>query len=324
MSDKVAEELAALDKSLGLEVPEEETPPTDEAPSEEETAEEPTEEETPEAPEEAPEGETAEEKAERLYAGKFSSPEELERAYAELQSMEGRRSQELGELRKTVEQLAERMPEDDDDSYVPMDQSTVSWFDTLMEENPVQAMEWARNNDSSGTYYNRGMSIWFDSNPAQAATYQNAVIANALREEFDERLATQTKPLEQQAAQQATNEAWMSLSKEIPDLTDHAEAILQEAKDSPEILRGANTADEKRKALHKLYRLAKGSAAASLETAKQQADTETKEHNRAAKLSGTAPATKAATPEPKSDDDQLLEAIPGFTDYLDKRSAPVE
>ena len=294
--------------------------PETETPQEEPTAEA----ETPEPDE--PETETVEEPdpaepEEKLYAGKYKSPEELENAYAELQKTLGSQGSELGQLRDEISKLSERIPEyDEDDGYVPYDDANAQWFDTLMEENPVQAMEWARQNDKSGVYYNRGLQQWYDTNPAQAGTYQAAVIAQNLREEFKSSLSEQTKPLQAQAAVRSLEQAWTSLAHDIPDLDAHAEAMMAEAKESPEILRGANTAEEKRVALHKLYRLVRGSQAASLETARETAETEQKQANRQAKLSGTASQTKAVTPDPPTDEgEQWLEDI-GFNAYLDRHS----
>lgn len=42
---------------------------------------------------------------ERLWAGNFKSPEELERAYSELRSMESRRNEELAQLRRIAEKV---------------------------------------------------------------------------------------------------------------------------------------------------------------------------------------------------------------------------
>lgn len=53
-----------------------------------------------------------EQPGERVWAGNFKSPEELERAYSELRSMESRRNEELAQLRKIaekVEQLEEQV-----------------------------------------------------------------------------------------------------------------------------------------------------------------------------------------------------------------------
>lgn len=301
MSDIIEE----LDKHLEAADPaqEPETPPEEEAP--EETAEEeaPAEETAePEAEEEAP---VARDERLTAYLDKYGGDvDKALTAAVEAQELLGRQGSELGDLRKEIQALSERIPEQDDDQYVPMDDSTMNWFDQAMEENPVQAMEWARQNDPTGTYYNRGLQAWMDLSPAQAVTYQQAVIAKQLREEFKAELGQHTKPLQAQADQQTVAAAWAKAKQDIPDLEQHAEAILAEAKETPEILRGADTLEQKVVALHKLYRLVKGSAATSLETARETAETEQKAQNRAAKLSGTTPATKAVAPEPEVDENE--------------------
>lgn len=317
MSDIIEE----LDNYLDEADPKAETPPEEEAP------EEPAEEEAPaaEAETEEPEAEeTPVERDERLtaYLDKYGGDvDKALTAAVEAQELLGRQGSELGELRKEIQALSERIPEqEEDDPYVPMDSSTVSWFDTLMEENPLQAMEWARQNDSSGTYYSRGMAAWMDTNPAQASTYQMAVMADALRKEFKEELSEKTRPYQADHQRNTINQAWQMAVGENPDIANHADAILQEAKDSPELLRGADTPEAQKNALHKLYRLVKGAAATTLEAATEEAETERKQANRSAKLSGTTPQTKAVSPEPaKSEGDQWLEDI-GFDDFLERRS----
>ena len=46
-----------------------------------------------------------EQQEERLYAGNFKSPEELERAYSELRSLESRRNEEISQLRQIAAQV---------------------------------------------------------------------------------------------------------------------------------------------------------------------------------------------------------------------------
>lgn len=304
MSDAALEQ---FEQMLEPEDPSEETPP--------EEAPEDTPEEAPVA--EADTEEPAAEEEPKLLAGKYKTPEELEQAYSELQKTLGAQGSELGALRDEISKLSEKIPEYEDDDYgVPVDNATMQWFDTAMDENPVQAMEWARKNDPSGVYYNRGLQSWYDTNPAQAGTYQAAVIAQGLREEFQNSLSTQTKPLQEQADKQALNAVWAETKREFPDLDEYGEAMLEEAKASPELLAGANTPEQKKRAITMLYRLAKGSAASTLETARQEADTEQKQANRDAKLSGTAPATRARTPEPEvSEGEAWLEQI-GFNKWL--------
>jgi hypothetical protein len=321
MSDRVAEELAAMDKSLGL-APEEDTP----------------EEEAPEEPE-APELETPEEELSdtadqdrldeavggvdqtaqgQLLAGKYKTAKELERAYKELESHLGSQGKELGDLRKLME---ERLPESQEEP-MRIDQPMVDWFDEQIDSNPSGAALWALQNDSTGTLYERAMDAWFEM-PGQArraSAFERALEA----QELDRKIEQQTKPLQQQAEQQSLAQAWTQLAGEITDLSEHAEAIVAEAKESPEILRGATTAEEKSKALRKLYRLVKGDQATSLESVKEETEIQQKEANRTAKLGGTAPQTKAVSPETKSEDEQLLAAIPGFDEYLERHSLPKE
>lgn len=65
-------------------------------------------EETGETEEQAPEQEQ-QEAAEKLYANKYKSPEDLEKAYISLQSKIGQRANELSELRTSNQQLSEQV-----------------------------------------------------------------------------------------------------------------------------------------------------------------------------------------------------------------------
>jgi hypothetical protein len=75
--------------------------------NDDETATDETPEGEGEEAEEAPEGETAEEEAERLFAGKFKSAEELEKGYREIVALQTRTARERAEALEQVRQREE-------------------------------------------------------------------------------------------------------------------------------------------------------------------------------------------------------------------------
>lgn len=285
--------------------PEEETPPQEET--------EPETEEAVEAEAEEPE------RDERLqsYLDKYGGDVDKALAAAvEAQELIGRQGSELGELRKSIEELSERIPEEE---YAPVDQQTVSWLDTLAEERPQQAALWALQNDRSGTLYERVMEQWADASPLQASRFETELRMAQLRSQMEK----EARPLQEQAAKSEIGQAWIQAAQEIPDLNEYAQAIVEEARESPEILREADSFEKKVKAYHKLYRMVRGAQASTIEAVQAESEQEQKEQARADKLGGTAPAQqKAVTPGRKSAGDQWLEEI-GFEAVLDRHS-PVE
>lgn len=300
--------LAQMDKILEPEVPEEETPPEPETP--EPAAEEAEEPAVPEEPEPA---------AEKLYAGKYKTEEELERAYTELQSRLGEQGSELGELRKTLDTLNERLAKEPEPEPVRMDQGTIDWFDAQVEENPYGAAVWALQNDPSGTYYNRVMGAWFEQDPMAASEFRAQLTEARLRNEFDQRLAEKTTPLEEQASKAGLAQAWSEGRAQFLDLDSHSEQIVQAAQDNPELAERLVSGDpeDRQKALRILYFAAKGMQTATVEGETRTATEMERTAARAAKQDGTvATQTTTVSPEQVSEDEAWLQA--NFDPYAKK------
>jgi hypothetical protein len=306
-------DLAAMDEKLGLleETPAEETP---ERPRDEQGRFAPVE-ETEEPAEATPEEETP---AEQLLAGKYKTPEELERAYTELQSLQGRHSQELGELRKAFDELNEKL---DSEPEVSMNQPTVDWFDEQLEANPSTAVVWALQNDPSGVLFERGMDAWFEmpGQARQAAAFQAEVSAARVRDELSKQLSSSTGPLMEQADKAQSAEAWIQLRKTVPDLDDHAEqmmAVLEEdavLKDFLSEKIKSGSVEERTAALRNLYLVTKGHQSLEGASASGAAETAQAEADRAAKLSGQV-ATQTST--------QTAETVDEGEEWLRKNLDP--
>ncbi len=113
-----------------IEEPPEEKPPEAEPPKEEPpkepTGDKPPEEKPPEEPLEEPP------KVDRLYAGQYKTPEEMEKGHAELQNLLVRQAEELGGLRKKAppEEEPDPMPELD-----PLDPESVKNYQAYVQRN---------------------------------------------------------------------------------------------------------------------------------------------------------------------------------------------
>lgn len=352
MSQYLDEGLKQFDEMFGLEpeeAPEEgTTEPAAEAPAEttpepEAEAEAPTTEERQRdekgrftKAEEAAEPEveeTAEEQAERLLAGKFKSPEELERAYTELQSLIGKRLEPedlrdaLSKLDDLPDRLAEKLTSYEED--VPAQIDPV-WANQQIEEDPARFSYWAK--DNAPHLLGRAVQAWGEEDPFAAAQFVTDVRLAAAEQKFEQRLQAQTQKYEQSTRQSNINDAFAAVSAEIPDIAEYAQGIMEAAKLSPETkeLLKSDSADERERAVKTLYHLARSmsglqpQAPAPAETATEQPAQDNVQAAADAvndvKLSGTvASQTQTGDPEKKTSGELWLDGM-GFDAFLDSRT----
>jgi hypothetical protein len=113
-----------------------------------------------------------------------------------LQRKAGAQSNELGELRQMVEQLTSLQTQALQQANQPqpqqIDQATVDWFDQTVMENPQQALEYARSQGNQ-MLVQRGLSVWKDIDPYEAAVYTNRLENKALVEQMQQQLTAQAK-----------------------------------------------------------------------------------------------------------------------------------
>jgi hypothetical protein len=204
--------------------------------------------------------------------GRFKSVEELEKAYDEIDRAFGDQGRRYGELQSQLEQQQQgQAPQ-----QVPINQDTVDWFDEQSVDNPQGAAVWAIQNDPSGVLYNRAMDSWYEENPRQASRFERQIEMQAMYEYMQQ----QQQPLQEQAQRQEFVGTWARLKQEMPDLDDHADAILKAAQEAPEVLGAlrSGTPEAQARTIRNLYKLAK------FEQANQ--------------LTGQQPAEPAQTPPP--------------------------
>ena len=183
--------------------------------------------ETPEAPAEA---DTADTGAPRNELGQFTSTEETEsevvadeivtadtdstdpavqaflakyngnvdaaiKGAAHLTGKVGEQATEIGDMRRMVDELsrltdtiqADRQPQQ---QYV--DQATVDWYDQQVMENPQQALAWAQQQNNP-LLVQRGLSVWKDLDPYEAAVYTNRQENQALHAQLQQQVQQQAR-----------------------------------------------------------------------------------------------------------------------------------
>lgn len=168
--------------------------------------------------------------------GKFKSTEDLIAAYQNLERQQGEKGNELGELRRTVEELQASLEQYQQPQQRPItDQAVVDWFDTLVDQNPAQAAEWARQNGQQHLY-DRAMETWYDLNPRQATGYEMSLREQMIRAQLQHELQPTLAPAQEFAAAQAFNRVWNTVAGQYPEITRHGDDIVQAAQEDPEIL----------------------------------------------------------------------------------------
>lgn len=275
-------------------------------------------EETDEDPEEV-ESEL-EQEVDRLFAGKYKSADELERAYQELQQKLGDQGAELGELRnlrREIEELRNDLYEDGDpddfSDFAIVDSRHSATINTLLEqERYVEAAAVALRADPSENEYRRVMEQWVEVQPFAAmdfsTRYQTAKVERDLRAE----LAGTQAVHHRQAAQDAFKGAWKSVSDEHPDLGDYAEEMLEAAKMAPSVARvlEQGTPQAMKQTIEALYYMTKGRQADTLSSAAEEAAQTVSENKTAKRKAAVASASSSPSARgKKSGTDRFKEQI---------------
>lgn len=225
--------MATLDDAIAAmtgetDVAQEAPPETEEVLEEEAVAE-------PEA-EETEEPEAVEEK---LYAGKYKSLEDLEKAYVEAQSALGRQGDELGQLRKIQEQFQEQLAQLSQPA-APNPFDTPEW-DNINFDNPAQARQaalWVAQNQPFN--YESFLESWYDQSPRAATAFEMEMKDYEWEQKLEDRFGTVAdipQKLEAEERAQANTVAfeqvWANLHAQNPDLNEFAEKIIEEASQTP-------------------------------------------------------------------------------------------
>ena len=184
---------------------------------------------------------TEETEEEKLYAGKYKTTEDLERAYTELQSKLGAQGDELGKLRQLEEQFSQ-LQEQLSTQPTPNPFETAEW-DNVNFENTQKVRQqalWLAQNDPFN--YDSFLESWYEESPRAATAFEMDLKNYEWEQKFEDARAPvaeiSNKLTAEERAQQTTatfEQVWANLGAQNPDLNDFAEKIIEEAGTTPAI-----------------------------------------------------------------------------------------
>jgi hypothetical protein len=223
---------------------------------------------------------------ERLLAGKYKTAEELEKAYQEMQTLSGRQSEELGQLRQFRDYIQQQQT-----------QQTPEQIYDYGEEDPAQATTIAlQQYGAESPVYERALRQWAEIDPFSASRFATEV-----------RIQAWNQQVQPQLQQYGLQSAMSELQSKYPDLSEYGEAMLREAENSPVVqaLRDSNQGISAG-VLETLYLAARGRQGLA-QTQQQAADEQTARNVK--RQGGTASATAAqpGEPPPATPDDRFHE-----------------
>jgi hypothetical protein len=243
------------------------------------------------------EGETAEQQEERLLAGKYKTTEDLERAYTELQSLHGRSSQELGELRRAMEERLDALQQGQQPQYD---------YEGLIDEDPAYAVQLAYQQRDEAAF-RRAWEAWEEMSPGTPTAWWEATQAREEYRQLAQYVQQGMQPVQQMQAQTEWDQTAAEFAKQHPAADNAAvyTEMQRQAEQYPHMLTVLQTgAPEARlEVLDFLYTKAEKAArdrgSDTLATAQQQQAAQQRDQARAAKLdAGVTTATTAPTERP--------------------------
>lgn len=199
-------------------------------------------------------------------------PEKALRGALELQKLQGRQSDELGQLRQTVQELQQRLetPQPQPQQYVPITEQVVEELDALAMQDGQAALQRVNQlGDPTGQLTDRVMDIWFSVNPRQASAFQAALIAHQTEQRVRSELQPVLETHSTSAEEQAAAEAWSMAAAQVANINDLAEDMKAVFEAKPALARAALAAESTQE-LADVYVTAAELAAARTGAATQQ------------------------------------------------------
>lgn len=205
-----------------------------------------------EAPDEGP----AEQPTPQLWAGKYKTAEDLEKAYSELQSKLGEQGSELGQ---EVQRLRDELGQIRQQQAAPSPQPTAAFdedtYEDLLDENPQQALAYAQ---QAGDSYRAAAALkaWFDVDAYSATEWRLAQERQVQAAQFQQ----QTARYEQEVGNQQLTRAFASVKAQHQDF-DALEAKMSEVANlRPDLIERLAQPGEQNKeqVIESLYYIARG------------------------------------------------------------------
>lgn len=198
----------------------------------------------------------AEQPTPQLWAGKYQTAEELEKAYSQLQSKLGEQGSELGheiqQLREELNQVryTQTQAQPAPQPAARLDEDT---YEDLLDENPQQALAYAQ---QAGDGYRAAQALkaWFESDPYSATEWRIGQERQAQQAMMQQQFSGYQEHLQTQQLQQA----FQNVTSRRPDLPALEAELAAAATENPEILTPLQTGtlESKERVIEALYALA--------------------------------------------------------------------
>lgn len=158
-----------------------------------------------------------------------------------LQRKSGEQSNEVGELRRMVDELSQLREgmQQQNQQQPQMDQATVDWFDQQVLENPYGMAEYARQQNNP-ILMQRALSTWKEMAPYEASVYTNELRLQEQRQQFEERM---TK-VQQLPMDSAINVALTNVRSNNPQYANYDDGIAAAMEKYPSAARAVQVAAE--------------------------------------------------------------------------------
>ena len=328
--DSFTAKLTAAAEAQNAIAPAAETEPEPTEPADQETQLEPTDAPTePETdPEVEPEGQprnadgtfAAKDDGERLYADRYRTVEDLEKAVLEKEQFIARQGTELGELRKLSETL-EQLPQHLQEAVRPRPQHD---WEGLIESNPAQAAQIAL---AEGNQFalQQAVEAWDELAPGAPMVWaQNQQMQEELRQ-LRQATQDQVQPLEERYARTQAEQAYAAFAKDHPDIDALRDTMVTIAQQTPQLeqwLKGSP--EDQLLVLDHLYMKAQAQTQTrnqgTLASAQAEADAAQAQEAKTAKENAavaTQSKTADTTPRPTTPQQQFLD---GFREQIKQRN----
>ena len=230
----------------------------------------------------------------------FKSEEDFARSYGELQSVLGRQGQELGELRKIAEQIAEE----------PRQQNApIGQIQNALEENPEAVAYWAAE-QGNDQVLDQALSAWtqraMDEGDGQALVesqrFAREIDLARMRHEFAQEVRPSIEQVQQESGKRVLAIARRDLATQYPDFDEVLASVTEAdlAGLNPQFLGELQKTDPKA-ALETVYRWVAVGRSASTTTQDTAASEAARQEALAAKRAATV-ATSTSSPADRAKD----------------------
>lgn len=249
--------------------------------------------------------EAAEREQERLYAGRYKTVEELERAVEEKEAFIARQGTDVGSLRNELQSLRSLLEQRQTEQAPATPQQLPANWENMLDEDPAAAVEYAYDADNQAALRD-ALKAWDEISPGAPRLW----VAN-------KQMAEQLSELTQNIGQQSASTAYGEFLRTHPDVEQYAGEMAEEAKKSPHLTGLLESGDPQAQleVLDFLYTKASSKVQArnadTLATAQQAADAERVATVRQQKeQAAVASATQTpAERRPRNAGHEMLESI---------------